>query len=103
MALVAGQEPYQGQIEKMLRDRDVNVRLAAIASAMISPGETTSEALKNAFDDSAPEVHFAAAKALFTLNDPAGKPALLAVLAGESKTSSGFIAQQRRGWRQGAK
>jgi HEAT repeat protein len=43
-----------------------------------------------------PEVSFAAAKALYGLKDPAGKQALLAVLAGESKTSSNFLTKQKR-------
>ena len=39
---------------------------------------------------------FAAAKALWALDDPAGKQELLGVLAGESKTSSGFFTKQMR-------
>jgi HEAT repeat protein len=96
MALVAGNEAFQSRLQSMLQDKDVNVRVAAIASMTISPTENTSVALKNALNDSAPEVSFAAAKALFTLNDPAGKEALLSVLNGESKTSSGIIAERRR-------
>jgi HEAT repeat protein len=96
MALLAGQEPFESRLESMLEDKDVNVRAAAIASMMMSPNESTTDALKKALDDSAPEVSFAAAKALFTLNDPAGKQALMSVLNGESKTSSGIIAERKR-------
>jgi HEAT repeat protein len=43
-----------------------------------------------------PEVSFAAAKALSTLNDPLGREALISVLSGDTKTSSGFITKQKR-------
>ncbi|MGA7240986.1 MAG: HEAT repeat domain-containing protein, partial [Bryobacteraceae bacterium] len=49
-----------------------------------------------ALADPAPEVSFAAAKALWALDDPAGKQELLAVLAGENKTSSGFFTKEKR-------
>jgi hypothetical protein len=38
----------------------------------------------------------AAAKALFSEGDPAGKQALLAVLSGEAKVASGFLTKQKR-------
>jgi hypothetical protein len=50
--------------------------------------------LSKALNDSVPKVSFAAARALFTLHDPAGKSALLAVLSGENKVPSGFISKQ---------
>jgi HEAT repeat protein len=43
-----------------------------------------------------PEVSFAAAKALWTLNEPLGREALISVLSGDTKTSSGFITKQKR-------
>ncbi len=39
---------------------------------------------------------FAAAKALWALNEPAGREALIAILGGDTKASSGFIAKQKR-------
>jgi hypothetical protein len=41
MALLAGQAPVQAQLESMLRDKDVNVRVSAIASIAIFPGDRT--------------------------------------------------------------
>jgi HEAT repeats len=41
-------------------------------------------------------VSFAAAKALFSRHHPAGKQALMAVLAKENKTSSNFFSTQKR-------
>ena len=52
--------------------------------------------MRKALEDEVPEVSFAAAKALWGLHDPTGKRALLAVLAGETKTSSGFLTKQKR-------
>jgi len=96
LALLGGWEPYQSRIEAMLQDKDVNVRVAAIMSMMVGPGDNTIDALKGALNDPAPEVTFAAAKALFVLSDPAGEKALMAVLNGDSKTTSGLIALQKR-------
>jgi HEAT repeat protein len=96
MALLAGQEPFEARLEAMLQDKDVKVRVAAIASLTMSPAGSTIDALKKALHDPAPEVSFAAAKALFTLGDEAGREALVTVLNGESKTSSGIIAERKR-------
>jgi HEAT repeat protein len=58
--------------------------------------DRTISALRKALDSDVPEVSFAAAKALWTLNDPIGHDALLAVLSGDTKTASGFITRQKR-------
>jgi HEAT repeat protein len=96
MALLAGQPQFQRRLESMLQDRDVNVRLAAIASVSLHPSDRAAEALRGALADRVPEVSFSAAKALFVLNDPAGKQALIAILDGDGKTSSGIVAERKR-------
>jgi HEAT repeat protein len=96
LGLVSPQEPYLSQLEAMLDDKDVEVRLATITSLMDLKNERTVAALRKALDSDVPEVSFAAAKALWTLNDPVGHEALLAVLSGETKTASGFITRQKR-------
>jgi len=95
MALLGGWEPYQSRIEAMLQDKDTNVRVAAVMSMMVGPSDNTIEVLKGALMDPAPEVTFAAAKALFVLHDPAGEKALMAVLNGDAKTNSGLMAQEK--------
>ena len=97
LGLVSPREPYLSELEAMLDDKDVEVRLATITSLMDlrNDGRTIS-ALRKALDSDVPEVSFAAAKALWTLNDPVGHEALLAVLSGETKTASGFITRQKR-------
>jgi len=80
----------------MLDDKDVEVQLATITSLMDLKNKRTVLALRKALDSDVPEVSFAAAKALWTLNDPVGHEALVAVLSGETKTASGFITRQKR-------
>jgi HEAT repeat protein len=96
LGLVSPREPYLSQLAAMLDDNDVEVRLATITSLMDLKSERTVSALRKALDSDVPEVSFAAAKALWTLNDPAGHEALLAVLSGETKSSSGFFTTHKR-------
>jgi HEAT repeat protein len=58
--------------------------------------KSATAALHKALEDEVPEVSFTAAKALWARNDRAGKQALLAILAGETKTSSSFFSKQKR-------
>lgn len=84
---------YRERLEFMLKDKDLQVRLAAVSSLAEAKDKP---ALEEALDDKTPEVRFAAAKALFKLHDAAGKQALLRVLEGRAKTSSSFIVDQAR-------
>jgi HEAT repeat protein len=84
------------RLEKMLQDKDVLVREAAVASLAEVKSARALEALRKALKDDVPEVSFAAAKALWALEDRAGEQALLAVLGRESKASSGYISKQKR-------
>jgi HEAT repeat protein len=96
LGLVSLNGAYLTQLEGMLTDRDVEVRVAAINTLVDLKNKRTVPALKKTLDDDVPEVSFAAAKALWLLNEPAGREALVAVLSGESKTSSGFVTRQKR-------
>jgi HEAT repeat protein len=96
LGLVGPREPYISQLEAMLADKDVPVRLATIASLVDLKNKRTVGALLTALNDDAPEVAFAAAKALYSLKDPAGKAELVSVLSGETKTSSSFMTKQKR-------
>jgi HEAT repeat protein len=94
---LAGQHgPLFARLEEMLRDKDVEVRQAVVVSLAEMKNKSATAALHKALEDEAPEVSFTAAKVLWARNDPAGKQALLAVLAGESKTSSSFFSKQKR-------
>jgi len=96
LGLVSVREPYLSQLATMLNDKDVEVRLAAITSLVDLKNKRTVPALRTALDSDVPEVSFAAAKALWTLKDPKGREALISVLYGDEKTSSGFITKQKR-------
>lgn len=96
LSLAALRAPVFSRLEGMLEDKDVQVREAAVASLAEVKGAAARAALRKALDDDVPEVSFAAAKALWSMHDPAGERALLAVLAGEQKTSSNFISKQER-------
>jgi HEAT repeat protein len=96
LGLVSPREPYLSQLEAMLDDKDVEVRLATITSLVDLKSARTVPALQKALDSDVPEVSFAAAKALWTLDEPAGREALISVLSGDTKTSSGFITKQKR-------
>jgi HEAT repeat protein len=96
LSLGGPREPFLSELEAMLSDKDVEVRLAAISSLADLKNRRTAGALHKALNDDVPEVSFAASKALFGLSDPAGKEALLAVLSGETKVASGFFTKQKR-------
>src|ERR1700682_4026091 len=96
LGLVSAREPYLSQLEAMLDDKDVEVQLATITSLIDLKSGRTVSALRMALDSDVPEVSFAAAKALWTLNEPLGREALLSVLSGDTKTSSGLITKQKR-------
>lgn len=96
LSLAANTESLFEQLRSMLHDKDLQVRLAVVAGLQELKTKPAIAALHTALEDPAPEVSFAAAKALWALNDPAGKQALLAVLGGEAKTSSGFFTKEMR-------
>jgi HEAT repeat protein len=90
LSLASSQGPLFAQLEQMLEDKAVVESLAEVKS------KSATAALHKALEDEVPEVSFAASKALWARHDPAGRTALLAVLAGESKTSSNFFSKQKR-------
>ena len=96
LSLAASRGPLFDQLEEMLQDKDVDVRQAVVASLSDLKTPRATAALRKALEDTVPEVSFAAAKALWSRHDRDGRAALLAVLEGESKTSSSFFSKQKR-------
>jgi len=96
LSLAATDEPAFGKLEAMLQDQDVQVREAAVISLAEVKTASALAALRKALEDDVPEVSFAAAKALWAMQDPAGEQALLAVLGRQTKTSSNYISKQKR-------
>ena len=96
LSLAAAKGPWLSRLIGMLKDKDAEVRLAAVSGLSEVRNKTVVAELRKVLDDDVPEVSFAAAKALWALRDPDGKQALLAVVAGEAKASSGFLSRQKR-------
>ena len=96
LSLSSGRGPLFDQLERMLQDKDVQVRQAVVASLADVKSASATAALHQALEDTVPEVSFDAAKALWARHDPAGRDALLAVLAKENKPSSNFFSRQKR-------
>jgi HEAT repeat protein len=74
-----------------LSDKSATVRLAAVSALADQKSRAAIPKLKLAVDDEAAEVSFSAAKALWEMGDHSGAGLLAAVLAGERKTSAGFV------------
>jgi HEAT repeat protein len=96
LSLAPGSGRLLETLERMLQDKDVEVRQTVVASLAEVHTKPATAALLKALQDDVPEVSFAAAKALFNRQEPAGRRALLAVLDKESRTSSGFFTTQKR-------
>ncbi|HZU27001.1 MAG TPA: HEAT repeat domain-containing protein [Bryobacteraceae bacterium] len=96
LSLAGSRAPYLSMLEGALGDNDVEVRLAAVASLSDLNGKASTQALHKALADPVPEVSFAAAKALWARQDPAGRQALLSVLSGDAKTSSNYFTKEKR-------
>jgi HEAT repeat protein len=96
LGLIGPRQPYLGELINMVEDKDVEVRIAAISSMVDIKDPQVIVPLRKALEDDVPEVSFSAAKALWVLNDPAGREALLLILEGESKTSSSYLSDKSR-------
>jgi HEAT repeat protein len=96
LSLAASASPLFDTLAAMLDDKDVEVRLAVVSSLSEVKTAQARKTLELMLADTVPEVAFAAAKALYADKDPLGKQALLAVLEGETKTTSNYFNQQKR-------
>src|SRR3954447_16826651 len=77
LSLASSQGPLFQQLEQMLEDKDVEVRVAVVESLAEVKSKSATAALRKALEDEVPEVSFSAAKALWARRDPAGRTALL--------------------------
>ena len=89
-------EQVFSRLETALDDKDVKVRLAACGSLGALNDKRSIPPLEKALQDRVPEVSFAAARALYELDQTIGKEVLLEVLAGEKKTRSGHLVSEKR-------
>ena len=83
-------------VEAALSDKEVEVRVAAVAVLCAVKSRSSMPKLRATLDDPAPEVSFAAARALWDLGDQTGRDILVAVALGDRASSSGLIREQMR-------
>ena len=96
LGLIGPREPYKTRLMVMLQDQDVEVRVATISSLVDLHDKDTVAAIRRAYDDTVPEVSFAAAKALLALGNDTGREALTDVVMGDDNTASGYVATSGR-------
>src|SRR5215813_4840620 len=96
-SMVGSDDAMIGPIQDFLKDKNVKVRLAAIrALTDLRATQSKVELQKALIEDTAPEVSFAAAKALATLDDPEGTTVLMNVYDRKRKTRSNLLEQKKR-------
>jgi HEAT repeat protein len=85
----------QDSLHKAQKDQDRYVRLAAVAAMGTSKKTVFIPDLKQALNDTAPEVSFTAAVGLWKMNDKSGESVLDAVLEGDRKASRGLLTAEK--------
>jgi HEAT repeat protein len=82
--------------DALLKDTDSYVREVAATTLGKMKARHSIPRLRNALDDNAPEVVFAAARSLWELGDRSGRDIFVEVLDGERKTSDGVLKSNLR-------
>jgi HEAT repeat protein len=95
--LIGSNEPLRKQLEAFVSDEEVDVRIAAIKTLADLKATESIPVIENRMtEDKTPEVKFAAAKALYVLNDPKGRRWLVDVYDDKEKASSDMLHSQTR-------
>ena len=84
-----------GWLSDAQKDQDRYVRLAAVTAMGSSKKTVFLPNLKQALDDVAPEVSFAAAVGLWKMNDKSGANVLDAVVGGDRKANRGLVSSEK--------
>lgn len=92
MGVIRPQPMAVALLESALDDRNLGVREAACITLGEIDSRSSIPKLQMALADAAPEVIFAAAKALYTMGDSTGRQVLTAILSGDQKDASGFFS-----------
>jgi len=96
MSLMKSDDKIFHDLESMLDDRDVLVRIAVVTTLGSFQDAKAVPLLTKALHDPTPEVDFAAAKTLFQMHAPSGKRFLLEVVSGQSKATSSYFTKEER-------
>jgi HEAT repeat protein len=91
MGIMRPQPKSVALVESAFDDKDYSIRQSACSALGQMKSRQSIPKLHTALNDKAPEVVFAAAKALYDLGDPTGREVLIAVLLGDQADSSGFF------------
>jgi HEAT repeat protein len=91
LGTLSGFKKAETILQDTVKDKNIDVRLAAVAAAGTMQDRNMIPALRQALDDPAPEVTFAAAVALWKIHDQAGIDVLYGILAGERKPQGSFV------------
>jgi HEAT repeat protein len=92
MSLLRPEPRAVALIEPALDDKDAGVREGACATLGEIKSTASIPKLQMTLADEVPEVIFAAAKALYNMNDQIGRDVIMAVLLGEQSDASGFVS-----------
>jgi HEAT repeat protein len=88
---ISGSKRAENLLQGSMQDKDVDVRLAAVAAVGTMQDQNMIPVLRQALDDPAPEVDFAAAVSLWKMHDPTGINVLYGVLTGERRANDTFM------------
>jgi HEAT repeat protein len=80
-----------GMIRNAMKNKDVDVRAAAVLAAGQTKSPNVTSDLRRMLDDKEPAVAFTAALTLWKMHDRSGEDILAAVADGERKTAPGFV------------
>lgn len=96
LGVVKPQPKPVAMVEGMLTDKDSGTRAAACSVLGDMKSRTSIPKLREALDDKAGEVIFAAGKALYAMGDPQGREVLIEVLEGDQAPKSGLVSSSLR-------
>ena len=91
LGTLGGYKQAEDMLTAAMKDSDIDVRLAAVASAGTSGDRALIPALRIAMEDQAPEVVVTAAASLWKMGDRTGMDVLQEVLTGQMKAKSGLL------------
>jgi HEAT repeat protein len=92
LGLMGSNSRSLGMIESAMKDKDVDIRIAAALAAGETKSPNATTPLRAMLDDKEPAVDFVAALTLWKMHDRSGEDILTAVADGDRKTSAKFIS-----------
>ncbi len=96
LSMVPAKDPVADLLALLAKDKDELVRQAALESLVDLGDRARYPLIKEALQDTVPEVTYAAARALWKVGDPAGAELLEDIYAEEAKAKSNFARSELR-------